>query len=66
MASVDQSIASWWKSTYSLANGDCVEVADLGDGIAVRHSKHLDVVLCIPIARWREFLAAVKRGELDK
>ncbi|WP_329151234.1 DUF397 domain-containing protein (plasmid) [Streptomyces niveus] len=31
--------ASWFKSTYSAPNNECVEVADLAAGIGVRDSK---------------------------
>jgi hypothetical protein len=31
---------SWRKSSFSLANGDCVEVAVTADAVAVRDSKN--------------------------
>ncbi|MGS2640343.1 DUF397 domain-containing protein [Streptosporangium sp. G12] len=37
---VDLANAAWRKSSLSGANGDCVEVADLGDVVAVRDSKN--------------------------
>ncbi|WP_440064973.1 DUF397 domain-containing protein [Streptosporangium sp. OZ121] len=37
---VDLTNAAWRKSSLSGANGDCVEVADLGDVVAVRDSKN--------------------------
>ncbi|GAA3417774.1 DUF397 domain-containing protein [Streptosporangium vulgare] len=36
---VDLTKATWRKSSLSGGNGDCVEVADLGDVVAVRDSK---------------------------
>ncbi|WP_246127635.1 DUF397 domain-containing protein [Amycolatopsis rhizosphaerae] len=32
--------ATWRKSSYSTATGNCVEVAPAADGVVVRHSKH--------------------------
>ncbi|WP_436756836.1 DUF397 domain-containing protein [Streptosporangium sp. V21-05] len=37
---VDLTNAAWRKSSLSGGNGDCVEVADLGDVVAVRDSKN--------------------------
>jgi hypothetical protein len=50
---------TWFKSTYSSANGQCVECARTKDGgMAVRDSKHLaPVALSFSRAAWREFLA---------
>jgi hypothetical protein len=50
--------ATWRKSTYSQANGDCVEVALLpGPRIAVRDSQHpAGPALIIPAGEWRTFL----------
>ena len=58
--------ASWRTSSYSGANGNCIEVADLTDGVhAVRDTKDQG---CGPILRftageWRAFLTSVKAGE---
>ncbi|HJZ03412.1 MAG TPA: DUF397 domain-containing protein, partial [Streptosporangiaceae bacterium] len=42
MRSVNFRNTSWRKSSYSAANGDCVEVAHLANGyIAVRDSKNI-------------------------
>jgi hypothetical protein len=57
--------ATWRKSSYSGSNGgDCVEVATLADGIAVRDSKDpAGAVLTFSPAAWGTFTAAVKSGE---
>ncbi len=55
-------IYNWRKSSYSSAEGDCVEVATLPDGgRAVRDSKdpHGPTLTFTP-AQWRTFLEAVK------
>jgi hypothetical protein len=53
---------SWKKSSYSAANGNCVEVARLGAGyIAVRDSKNAtQPALGFTAASWRTFISAVK------
>jgi Domain of unknown function (DUF397) len=58
--------SSWRKSSYSAANGDCVEVAYLEDGqIGVRDSKNASIPsLSFTPAGWRSFLGAVKRDHV--
>jgi hypothetical protein len=59
--------AAWRKSTYSGDNGgNCVEVAALADGIAVRDSKdRTGPVLTFSPKQWDAFTAGLKSGELD-
>jgi hypothetical protein len=59
--------SSWVKSSLSFANGNCVEVADLPDGvIGVRDSKHSDgPVLRFTPDEWHAFLGGVRNGEFD-
>ncbi|MGI5164910.1 DUF397 domain-containing protein [Spirillospora sp. CA-253888] len=57
----------WRKSSHSnTSGGDCVEVADLAAGIAVRDSKDPDGGrLAFDAAAWRMFAQQVRRGEHD-
>ena len=54
------------KSSYSGARTEnCVEVADLPAGAAVRDSKHPDAgQLAFPAAEWAWLLGAVRTGRL--
>lgn len=61
-------IDEWLKSSYSNGSGgsNCVEVAKLENGVAMRHSKHPDLpMLVFTRAEWLAFLAGVKDGEFD-
>lgn len=55
----------WLKSTRSGSNGQCVEVCNLGDAVAVRDSKdpHGPALTFDPAA-WRAFLTATRHGDL--
>jgi hypothetical protein len=58
---------NWEKSSYSTANGNCVEVAKVRDGgTAIRDSKDASgPVLHITDGAWRAFLTAVREGRLS-
>jgi hypothetical protein len=64
---LDRSRAVWRTSSYSNNGGACVEVADNMPGIvAVRDSKdRTGPVLVITSARWTEFIAGIRAGELS-
>ena len=64
MGELDLAHAQWSKSSYSSANGACVEVARTCPGVvAVRDSKGPDgPKLLISPAEWRTFVHGVKRG----
>jgi hypothetical protein len=56
----------WRKSSYSGSNGSCVELADLGDHVAVRNSNHPEAgMLTFPTSAMRAFIDTCKSGQLD-
>ena len=57
--------AVWRKSTSSESNG-CVEVAFVGDQVAIRDSKDRSgPVLQFTHREWEAFLDGVRNGEFD-
>jgi hypothetical protein len=55
----------WRKSTSSGTNG-CVEVAFVGDQVAIRDSKDRSgPVLQFTYREWEAFLAGARHGEFD-
>jgi hypothetical protein len=63
---MDLTGAIWRKSSYSGNNGDCVEVATLPGGVAVRDSKDREgVALVFTSSEWLAFLARARNGEFD-
>jgi hypothetical protein len=61
-----QAQVEWHKSSLSTTNG-CVEVAFVGDTIAVRDSKQegRGPVLEFTAVEWNAFLGGVRCGEFD-
>lgn len=60
--------AYWHKSSWSAANGSCVEVADLDGGrVGVRDTKALGrgPVLMVTSREWGAFLSGVRQGDFD-
>jgi hypothetical protein len=59
---------AWIKSSLSLAQGSCVEVASLLDGgVGVRDSKDPSgPVLRFTSDEWRAFLGGARNGEFDR
>jgi len=56
----------WKKSSYSSQQGNCVEVAPVREGTAVRDSKNpAGPVLRFPADSWRAFVGAVKSGRIS-
>jgi hypothetical protein len=57
---------SWRKSSYSINGSQCVELADVGDAVHVRDSKHPDAGhLTFAPAEVAALVAAARAGELD-
>lgn len=58
--------AAWRKSSRSNGQGQCVEVAQLDQAVAVRDSKApAGPVLTFTPADWAAFVAGAKDGEFD-
>jgi hypothetical protein len=54
----------WYKSSYSSDDGNCVEIASLPGGRAVRDSKNPEGgMLRFGHAEWSAFIGSVKTGE---
>jgi hypothetical protein len=56
----------WYKSSFSGASGDCVEVALTSDRVLVRDSESPGgPLLSFTFTQWDCFLEGVRRGEFD-
>lgn len=59
--------AMWRKSSHSNAGNQCVEVAQIGAGVAVRDSKNpAGGHLTFETAEWKAFLGRIKHGSYDQ
>jgi hypothetical protein len=58
---------TWFKSTFSSGNGQCIECAHLpNSGVAVRDTKNRSgAILRFTKDEWKAFLEGVRCGELD-
>ncbi|WP_280213677.1 DUF397 domain-containing protein [Nocardia cyriacigeorgica] len=61
---VDPASAQWFKSSYSQGDGECVEIAFLGNGlVGVRDSKNpTGPALAFAPTEWRNFTTAIVNG----
>ena len=60
------SYLDWRKSSRSASDGDCVELAPLAEGVAVRDSKNVDgPELTFAQRSFRRFVSRVRANELD-
>ncbi|MEV0359397.1 DUF397 domain-containing protein [Nocardia sp. NPDC050697] len=59
--------ARWFKSSYSNANANCVEVCHFAEETGVRDSKNNGIgpVLTFSLAAWTAFVDGVRGGEFD-
>ena len=62
------SVQQWTRSTWSMTNGNCVEVSPQpGQFIRVRDSKNPGgAVLGFPSAQWNSFVGVVRNGGFDR
>lgn len=66
--SAELATASWYKSSVSSYNGNCVEISHLRDGrVAVRDTKDRasGPALIFTRPEWDAFLTGAKNGEFD-
>lgn len=60
----EQTAITWRKSTASGHNGNCVEIAAVGDSIVIRNSRSpFGSVLSFTRQEWGAFLKAVNNGD---
>jgi len=65
MKDIDLTRAQWKKSSYSGNSGNCVEVADLGQAVAVRDSKEPEgPVLVMSSEEWLLTIRRIRQGNL--
>lgn len=67
MENIDLSQAVWRKSSYSSGNGQCTEVAFVGERVAVRDSKNpAGPALVFASDEWDMFVGGVEDGEFKR
>lgn len=67
MNTVDLSQAGWRKSSWSSGSGECVEVAFVGNRIALRDSKHpTGHVLFFTPTEWHAVVTSIEDNEFTR
>lgn len=62
----DQEAPAGWRKSRRSASGNCVEVSIEPQGVRMRNSRQVDVVLSVDRMAFEHFLEGVKRGEFDR
>jgi hypothetical protein len=61
----DLAACTWRKSQYSVGEGQCVEIAEISGGVAVRDSKNPHLApLCFTVQEWEVFRLSLITGDL--
>jgi hypothetical protein len=60
--------SNWRKSSFSFANGNCLEVSSASLSVLVRDTKNraLGPVLRFTPDEWHAFIGGVRKGEFDR
>ena len=59
----DKTSHIWFKSSYSAAHGECVEVATLGGTVAMRDTKNRELgMLSFASKEWQAFLTPTQNN----
>ncbi|GIF20011.1 hypothetical protein BJ973_002084 [Actinoplanes tereljensis] len=66
MSDPNEDTPRWRKSSRCPVNEHCVEVAEAGDRVLMRNSTHPVDELSFGLDQWREFLRAVRSGNLPE
>jgi hypothetical protein len=60
-------VLSGWRKSRRCDSSTCIEIAEAGDGMAMRNSQHPDgPVLLFSRSGWQEFVLGLRAGEFDR
>ena len=66
LTEAERASLAWFKAQASTHNGQCVELASVGDKIAIRDSRDPDgPILVYKRAEFKTFLDAIRDGQFD-
>jgi Domain of unknown function (DUF397) len=54
-----------WRRSKASGGGNCLEVAVLGESVAIRNSRNPTHHLLVTPAEWRAFVVGIKAGEFE-